>query len=57
MGNGRKIMFLNYGSLWKIGILKALLALHLDYYWTAIGFKSECGILPDLGFVFGLLQY
>lgn len=22
--------------------------------WTAIGFKSECGILPDSGFVFGV---
>lgn len=53
MGNGRKIMFLKYGSMRKIGILKPLIVLYLDYLLGQPHILKVSGILPDLGFVLG----
>lgn len=45
-------MFLNYGSIWKNKCPQLFNCPLLGLFtWTATDLKSECGILPDSGFV------
>lgn len=52
MGTGKKIMFLHHGGMWKNKYPQIFNCPLLGLFtWIAVGFKCECGILPDLGFV------
>lgn len=54
IGNDRKIIFVRYGGMCKNKCPQLFNCPLLGLFtWTATDLKSECGISPDLGFVWG----